>query len=317
MKKKLTIIHAIENKCDNKFERQAKTYLESFRLKNFDLFQKVDIIFVQPTNNDISEKTIEFILSYNCKFIKLNKNVSQINENENFTNIVNAINLIIDSLETEYICWLDIDVIFFKNDLDFLKETDSIVTSLLPIIPSTNINKYNDATEIETLSDMDLLYQKYFLMYLPKEYQIKKLFFCANTWLTYGKRKNNFWKEWFNLTHLLIKIIHENNPEQINLGLESICEELAVSILYSTKKYKFENASNFFGPNKISMTRTTDKGLDLNLKCCLLHYTGIIEQNMKELSGNYKDDSFMIMNKLLSKKMISNNDYVALLKEAK
>ena len=315
MTKKLTLIHAIENKYDHKFERQSKLYLESFGLKNQILLSDIDILFVQPTDNDVLLDTIEFIESHNGSFIKTESNSTQTNENQNFTNNVNAINSVIGSLDTEYICWVDTDIVFLKPFPELLKDTDSIVFSVLPLPEVDTIKEYTSAREIDTATDMDLLYQKYFKDHLPTEYAVDKLEGYVNTWLTYGKRTSGFWEEWQSLTHLLIKILHQHHPDQITLGLESISEELAASILYRANKYTFENLSDFFGSNTTAMICTTDPGLDLTTKCSLLHYRGIMDITMPELQGNFKNDASMILTKMLDKKVITNIDYLSLLKD--
>lgn len=317
MTKKLTLLHAIENKYNHKFERQLRTYLESFRLKNLELFNQVDILFVQPTDNNVTDETIDFIQSYGAKFIKIKIDSGQSNQSVNFTNNVNSVNAVIEHIDTEYICWLDTDIVFLKSCPNFFQETNSIVSSILPIPLVTKITPYTHAREIDTGTDMDLLYQEYFKDYLPAHYKIDKLDSYVNTWLTYGKRQSTFWKEWQDLTLMLINIIHLHNPDQVNLGLESICEELAVSILNYTDRYTFENVSSFFGNNCTAMIDSTDPGLDLKYNCCLLHYRGIMEETMPELDGNYKNDSVMILNKMLNKKSITNQDYLRLLQDAR
>jgi hypothetical protein len=313
MTKKLTLIHAIENKYDNKFERQAKLYLESFGLKNPKLFEQSDILFVQPTDNDIEQESIEFIKTRGARFLKIKVDAVQSNAHQNFTNNVNAINSVINLIDTEYICWLDTDVLFLKPFE--LAETDSIVFSILPIPATTDISPYTNAKEIDTAKDMDLLYQRYFKEYMPVEYQVDELELYVNTWLTYGKRSSSFWKEWKDLTHLLIQLLHKHQPKQVELGLESISEELAASILYAMNKYQFENLSNFVGSNRTAMTFTTDAGLDLTADCCLLHYIGIMTLTMPELKGNFKQDSAMILKKMWDKGTTTNKDYLALLKD--
>jgi hypothetical protein len=313
MTKKLTLIHAIENKYDNKFERQSKVYLESLALKNPKLLEQADILFVQPTNNDIEQESIDFIQSYGAKFLKLIASTVQTNPNQNFTNNVNAINSVIDVIDTEYICWLDTDVLFLKPFE--LADTDAIVFSILPLEPASEITPYTTARQIDTAKDMNLLYQQYFKDYIPAEYKINKLDSYVNTWLTYGKRSSKFWNEWKTLTHLLIQIVHTHHPQQVELGLESISEELAASILYAMNKYQFENLSNFVGSNRTAMTFTTDAGLDLTADCCLLHYIGIMTLTMPELKGNFKQDSAMILKKMWDKGTTTTKDYLALLKD--
>jgi hypothetical protein len=313
--KKLTMIHAIENKYEHKFERQLKTYLQSLKFKNTSLLEEADIVFVQPTINDVTKTTVDFIKSSNARFVKTLEKDSQTNKNQNFTNNINSIVSIIDDLETEYICWTDTDIIFLRNEPGFFKDTDSIVVSILPLIPSKEISEYKNAGEIDTGSDMNLLYLKYFKDHLPEEYRVNNLDYYTNTWLVYGKRKSNFWIEWHDLTHLLIKVIQKNHPEQVDLGLESICEELACSILYQLQKYKLENVSEFFGNNRVSMNFTTDPGLDFKSDCSLLHYNMILVGTMPELIGDFKKDSLTILEKMLQLKLMTNKEYLSSIKQ--
>jgi hypothetical protein len=64
----VTFIHCIENKKNHTFETDAKIYLDSFKHTNFDLFNSVDIHFLQPTPNNITQETVNYFANNNVKF---------------------------------------------------------------------------------------------------------------------------------------------------------------------------------------------------------------------------------------------------------
>jgi len=316
--KQATILHAIENKYNNKFEREAKTYVGSLINNNPEFFDSVDVLMVQPTNLDIEQSCIDFLNQNNIRFEKIVGENKQINLNLNYTNNVDAINAAKHLVNTPYLCWLDLDVVFVRAAVDFLRPTDSIVVSIFPLSSdSTPDLTYETADDIDTMYGMNYFYRVFFKEYLPEKYSLNELEYFINTWLTYGPTNSGFWEEWRDLTYMLLDIVAENHKDQIDRGLESICEEMAASILYQVGDYNMISAKDFFSDYPVAMQFTTDPDFDLTENCVLYHYIDMFDLYANGLTGDYNKDINEIFTRTYNRKFITHSQYLALMKNIK
>jgi len=289
---KISLIHCIENKFDNKFERESMLYIESFKNLNSELYQNVSIHFMQPNNNDIEETTLEYFKNNKINFYK----VPLILETEgiNYFNKVFVCEWFSKNLKSEFMCFLDNDIIFLKR---IKKELFKYVEK-----PVICIEFFNEQIE--------KIYFEHYRPYLKKEYQLKNLNCHINTWFIYAKTKDKIWKKWSNLTKELKNI---NNKEQ-----EIICEELAMTILYCKNPNNFISLTDFFDKNQLSIVDTGNSFLELKNNTEIFHYSDIFDKddiNYKTVQGkNYRAEIIKILQKASEKKFIDKKTFFDLVK---
>jgi hypothetical protein len=295
IKNTVSLVHCIENKFDNKFERESKLYIESFKNLNAELYQNVSIHFMQPNNNDIEENTIEYFENNKINFYK----IPLIKETQgiNYFNKVLVCEWFSENLNSEFMCFLDNDIIFLKK---IKKELFKNVEK-----PVICIEFFNEQIE--------KIYFEHYRPYLKKEYQLKNLNCHINTWFIYAKTKDKIWKKWSELTKELRNI---NNKEQ-----EMICEELAMTILYCKNPNEFLSLSDFFQENQLSIVNTGNDRLDLKNNTEIFHYSDIFDKddiNYVSVQGkNYKSEIIKILQKASEKKFIDKKTFINLIKNMK
>ncbi len=294
-KNAISLVHCIENKFDNKFERESKLYIESFKNLNDELYKNVSIHFMQPNNNNIEESTIEYFENNKINFYK----IPLIKETQgiNYFNKVLVCEWFSENLKSEFMCFLDNDIIFLKKTK---KELFKYVEK-----PVICIEFFNEQIE--------KIYFEHYRPHLKKEYQLKNLNCHVNTWFIYAKTKDEIWKKWSELTKELQNI---NNKEQ-----EIICEEMAMTILYCKNPNEFLSLSDFFEENQLSIVNTGNDRLDLKNNTEIFHYSDIFDEddiNYVSVQGkNYKSEIIKILQKASEKKFIDKKTFINLIKNMK
>lgn len=292
---KISLIHCLENKFNHKFERQSKLYLESFKNLNRELYENVSIHFMQPNKNDIKDETINYFKNNKVHFYK--EYLTEETEGINYFNKVWVCEWFSKNLKTEFMCFLDNDIIFLKN---IKKELFKTIEK--PVICVELLNQ-----------NIEEIYFKYYRNHLKKEYQLKNLNYHVNTWFIYAKRLDPIWKKWSDLTKDLQKV---NNKEQ-----EIICEELAMTILFCQNPNNFISMSNFFEKNQMSMINTGDNFFDLRENTEIFHYTDIFEKSDIEheiVQGEkYEYEITKILHIMFKKKFIDEKIFIKLIKKMK
>jgi FlaA1/EpsC-like NDP-sugar epimerase len=66
----ISFVHSIENKHNRMYERQAWLYTETFKSTNNELYNSCSHYFIQPTELDITQDSIEYLEKNNATFIK-------------------------------------------------------------------------------------------------------------------------------------------------------------------------------------------------------------------------------------------------------
>jgi hypothetical protein len=315
----VTFIHCIENKKNHTFETDAKFYLNSFKHTNLDLFNSVDIQFLQPTPNDITQETINYFANNNITFTCVpTLSTKQINKAVNYTNVCVTCDYFSNTLTSDYMCWIDLDVVFLqKVNEEFFKPTDKIIITIYPIVNafSKEDNKFR----------IDWKYQDFFKPYLPKKYQVENLEHYVHSWFAYGPRTHPFWSEWKNLTYIMLDIVHTKHKDLIhNTNFESLCEEIATSILYAKNPTQFEDIRTMFGNNTLSFREAgidNEESMLCKENTVLYHYNeikGLFENNLlkypykktlaKMLASNFNIDQ------LISSKDMTTKNFLDLYK---
>jgi hypothetical protein len=241
---------------------------------NSKLIDEIDIHFLQPTHNDISKDCVKNIVSYGATYTKIGDlSNKQKNTEVNYTNKCVTAEWFSENLKTEYMCWLDLDVLFLQNiDSDFFKSTDKIVLTL-----------YDTDSKYWKEFDPNGLYS-YYKDYLPEMYRVESVKKYVSSWFIYGKTKNKFWKEWKKLTYILLDIVHENYYDKFNSDglemkwLESNCEEMASMIMYTKNPELFIDIREFYGNNALSFIEANidnDQTLRCSENTVIYHYNNM------------------------------------------
>lgn len=267
----IDFIHCIENKKSYYYDTKVKLLLNSFVNLSPLLYKNSKVNFLQPTNNDISEETINLFKKLNCNFIKIpNLSNKQINSENNYTNVCVTCDYFSKKLKNDFMCWLDLDVVFLQEcNLNFFKNTDKIVFTIF--------DNDNDMSKKDKSFKLNVFYKELFRPYISQKFFVDHIEKYINTWFIYGPRNNSFWSEWKELTYELIDITHKFHQDQIykGEGLESICEEIAASILYSKNSNNFINTKDFFGENYLAF-REVDvqnvEGMECDENTLIYHY---------------------------------------------
>ena len=246
----VAFIHCIEKKESHSFEQDALIMLESMKLTNEKIFNTHDIHIIQPSTYDIDDDTINYFNENNIIFIKKILNNPQKNTHTNYTNIPIIQNYYSNILKNKYMCWMDLDVMYLKDISDKFQETDKCVLSIMDL---------KRMPEHDAGFQVNDTYQKYFKKYISLKYNVEHLDCFVNTWFIYAKTENNFWKEYSVLTKHLLNIVHEYHMEVPEL--ESMCEEIAASILYQLNKDGFIDISVYFGTNVLAYQEPVAKTL--------------------------------------------------------
>jgi hypothetical protein len=291
--KKINFIHCIENKENHNFESEAKLYLKTFFNLSPLLFKNVQINFLQPTANDIKKETIEFFSTLKINFIREpSLSSKQINQTTNYTNVCVTCDYFSKKLNCEYICWTDLDIVFTNEaGSDFFKSTKKIVLT---------IHKIDDVfSAINEVNKIDKLYKIYFKKYIDKKFYVDKITNYTNTWFLYGPTKHPFWYNWKLLTYHLLDIIHIHHQKEISSDLESCCEEIASSLLYTKYSEWFTDIQSFFD-GKLAFTENSIDHKVQNLQCnidtTLYHYNTPIAFQLNNFEKFfYKKEVFKIL----------------------
>ena len=285
----VAFVHCIENKHERMYERQAWLFTETFKHTNSELYNACRHYFLQPTEHDIDQKTIDYFDNQKINFIQNSQlNQKQLNATVNYTNICVTTAYFSEQLNEEYLCWSDTDVLWLgKTKGEFFGHTDKPVINIFPVTKSPTKNfSLQEYDAFDTRFQLDEIYQEHFKPYLDPVYQVDQLTHYANTWFIYCKTKHPFWKEWKELTFLLIDIIHKNQNKYINHHIECYCEEIAASILYSLNPDNFTLLEDFFGEVFV-MAETGNPGFDnFSTQKVLYHYTGLFEKPYAAIDEN-------------------------------
>ena len=302
----ITLIHLIENKPKEVYEENLLVYVESAKRSNINYFDKfAQINFVRPTEKyDISDRVKDEIKSINAKYQTTTFKEVQKHDQQNFTLIPQFCYQSSQSIDTEYLLWHDLDVMILSDDVFDFGETDKIITNIVEI-PKSNKSKDEILHDIETNNSFQELfgdiYEHLIEKHLPKKYRVGKLTHYMNTWIIYGSKHNEFWKEWIDLTEMIVRVIQDKFPELIECELESISEELAGSILYSENADRFENLNtNYYALGDEAYTDKTR----------VIHYEEFYYcNNIRPMIGKILHD-LKITKDLVRKKNISAKDMV-------
>lgn len=291
----VSLIHCLENKLNNKFERESKLYIESFKNLNKELYDSLSICFMQPNKNDIEQETIEYFHKNKINFYK--EYLIEETEGINYFNKVLVCEWFSKNLKTEFMCFLDNDIFFLKKiKKNLFKPVDK------PVV----------CVELDN-EELEKIYLEHYKPFLKKEYQLKKLKNRINTWFIYAKRKDLIWTKWSELTKELQNV---NNKEH-----EIDCEEMAMTILYCQNPNNFINMANFFEKNQLSIINTGDNSFDLRENTELFHYGGIFDENDIEYSmvqgENYEYEIKKILHFMTKRKFIDEKIFMNLVKRMK
>jgi hypothetical protein len=242
----INIINCIEKKPTHRFEAEAKLYLNSFSTLSPDLFNNVKINILQPTPNDISNDTLNVFDKFKVEFTKVpSLSQKQINTDVNYTNKCVTCDYFSNILHEDYMCWLDLDIIFLQEaGADFFKPTDKIIITVYDVD--------NEFSTKDKLFKVDYFYETYFKKHLSNEFYVQKIrkYLCG--WFTYGPTKHPYWSAWKKLTYNLIDIVHTHYPEEIPGHLESTCEEIATSLIHELHPEWFIDVRDFFLTNTLA-----------------------------------------------------------------
>jgi len=262
-KKDITTIQCVENKINHCFQENLVTYIESGLRINKNYFNDFYLCnIIQPSNYDINNKTKSLIDASGLKFNKVLMQDMQEDIKENYTIILKVIEYCRKNTSSKYILWHDLDVIVLDSFNDIDLHSNKI---MINIMPNENKQDYHE--------DFDYLYQN-FKEHLSDKYRVDNVSKRLNTWFVLGERKNKFWDNWLELTKELV-IINREYITKDNITIETLCEELAASILYEQSPNSFQEL-----PNNISLYEYDNK-----LSPQIIHYC-----TYGELLEHFDDD---------------------------
>lgn len=263
----LSIIHSIENKFENKFERQARLYLESFRHIDPHGFSNTNIYFHQPTDYDILETTQEYFYSLGVNFEKhLMVDTSVARSNKCYT-----ATYLQPKISTSHLCFLDLDVVI----LNPFKDLNKLCHNLFMVCCENLASNYTVNKTYDTL----------YRHYIDPKWRVPYIKRYVNTCLVMGPSSSRFWLEWPELTRHLHMIRKQHDRFDDRYDYEILEDEIALAILYSLYTEQFGNIADFY-PNFIAVTNTNDSRYDLKPNTCIFHYEGILHSNNIELQGS-------------------------------
>ena len=131
-----TLVYCIEGK-DGKFESDARVCMESFRL-----FHTIEnVVMMQPSDNDIDDNCKEYFKEIGVKYFKKVLHNPQSDNSEvaeNYTNVPLVCDYMAKRVETDYMLFTDLDVVYF--DKLHLPETDKCI---LTIIKGEDTDQWN------------------------------------------------------------------------------------------------------------------------------------------------------------------------------
>ena len=250
-------------------------FFQSLKSNSPKFNKEITKICFQPTERDIDKSLVVFLGKNGVNYCKKKlKNFQKYSEFRYF-NVVNTLYYLSQRIEEEYILWMDYDV-YFLREIGEIKNTDKIVVEINPIE-----SKYGQI--------FNSIYEEFLKNYLPRKYKVESLEAYVNTWLMYGKTKNKFWKETYELSVLILKILQKRIPankekNQVLVAIanenpllsfnidnenfrneyldyiECLCEELSASILYTINKDSFLPLETIFGEGSFVNTIKGEEG---------------------------------------------------------
>lgn len=280
--KKLAFIHCIENKHQRMYERQSWLFTETFKQTNRDIYNNSNHYFLQPTAVDIAPQTINYFQQNDVNFNKvLDLEQKQVNSEINYTNMCIAAEYYSRTLDEEYMCWSDTDVLWLnKTDSgNFFKETTTPVINSFPLrsMPRKSYAMHEFGA-FDIGCQLDQVYQNHLKEHLSDEFRVEELTHYVNTWFIYAPTKHKFWSEWKQLTFRLLDIVQAQSQVEIEYHIESFCEEIAASIMYCKAPEEFTLSEDFFGDIFVMRDTGNDKYDIFTENKVLYHYTGLLNK---------------------------------------
>lgn len=234
MKTKINLIQCIENKPLHQFEENLQMFLFSMNRFNLNIFNHH---IIQPSNFDISNFTKNLIIQNNINFTKSIINSKQVNVDVDYSLKPNIAQYYSHNLnQNEFMCLLDLDVIFINNIPISFPMTEKILFSIFPIINNIindDIFFYQHKGDSNPINDI--------INYFSPNNKIK---YYVNTFCIFGHTKHLFWNLWKTLTEDILLFINKKFYHLIKFGIESIAEELAATILYNNYPLLFDHLPN-------------------------------------------------------------------------
>lgn len=200
MKQNITIIGAIENSTDRFVEKEYILMIRSLR-RNGGVYSNVPIILFQPTNNNISPRTLVELGKLGVEFRK-NPLPLTGNNGRGFLNMPYTCNYLYQDIKTDQMVWLDCDVLIMKEPVfeplyEYEVGIHTKMGSYLKFFNQQHMLEYNE----------DAYAQLYLKNMVVGE---TNSFNHINTWFMQASRYSNFWRDWKHSTDEFVEDVHRN-----------------------------------------------------------------------------------------------------------
>jgi hypothetical protein len=223
----------------------------------------------------------------------------------NYFNKVEVVSHISKLADTEYMCFIDSDVLILKPFNFLNSEAPVLQVFEIPDGYPEQLTMMVDKKRFDMRYQVNHLYQKYFKHLVIPFYRVESIKHYAMSWIVQAKTKDSFWQEWRDLTVDLVNIVHEHYSDELDLYLEAYCEETALSILYAKNPDRFINSSTVYTTFRL-------KQKSLFPHTVLYHYGGGTWDKLQERLDhtNHKSAIKEFLDYFVSTKEINNKEYL-------
>jgi hypothetical protein len=200
----LTIIGAIENSKDRFVEKEYLLMARSLR-RNGGIYKNCPMVLLQPTDKNISPRTMIELKKLGVDFIKSEKPLLT-ETGRGFLNMPFTCAYLSKFIKTEYMLWLDCDTLVLKEPMFQELNNNEVAVHI-------NMTKYdrffNDQHKADYFEDVEA--QAYLCKLLTREENLLHV----NTWLIQAKTNSTFWSDWCDDSMRLVEKVKVSKNEII------------------------------------------------------------------------------------------------------
>lgn len=278
MKKKLALLGAIEGTRTGRLEKDYLLLVECWR-RFAGKYKDIDIILLQPTDNDISPEVQHRLDELDVNYTKIYSDYNQSFRDFNYTNKPIACEWFYDymSSQYDYTIWLDGDVLVVSEPTIIFPDDDEVVyiynneriavKNGNPVYVEKNAPSYVD----DQISYDDMMKR---VGFQNQNYQ------PTNSWYILAKSQNAFWKDWNILTNKFVTKINRDENEkkqyrfaETNINFENRVEELTMEIVLRQSNQKKIDPVNVVTYNTPDAEVVYNE--DFNSQANIIHYDDI------------------------------------------
>jgi hypothetical protein len=282
-------VGAIEGSHNRTVEKEYLLMIRSLR-ENGGFYADAPVVLLQPTENDISPKTLLELGKLGVGFIK--DPIAPANTGRGFLNMPITCEYLAHRIKTDHMVWLDCDTLILKEPV-FENLYDHEVSAHCNMLEYKNF--YNKGHELAYNEDAQAQYTLKKLVYgvgTPEYYR------HVNTWFIQAPRTSFIWREWRRQTAMTTNEIYclkdeilgsefisysgqGKDKQSLDYALSS-AEEIAMGMIHGYGRYEFREPVD-----------TAHQYIDQNTRIC--HYDDWdvlqkltkdkwVRKNMKEIN---------------------------------